>query len=596
MQETWTGKSCCSTHASNLDRNLDRQAALLNACKKFGPASRIAQCMQETWTSSITTLDSTHSMHAKNLALMSCCLSGQRTPPMVKTPFICKRHNCSVCKLMSVIEAVGTPRDDIYRPQPVVVMPRNPRPGLDDGEDFEAEINAIMSDESNSSDRSDSKQSGSDLDQLRLVLAVPGADTQMHEVRKTSPEAKLKGAMVELYLFIPKDLHHSMETNSRFVSLFRAAVSSKRLNILHSIKDCAGIIFSSFKLDPNLFADQPSKKQNVKDLLVLLKRNGEGDYIHLVPVLFMKPNAMAADDFLKSIVLIKIVRVEVFGKAILGGKTRGHPKGRGLRMGAQSVSEGMIAGAAILASLPHIPYLVLLIVRSQAHFLLTHDAELTAIGAETKINYQKDYDFYLECLLKGTPWAISVMEYFNKEVFNTTSTPSTPISTTLPAAAPRTWEDDFLQELDNLDPVICHPSPARSLAHAHAPSPTLSALSNLSSSIPAAPAVIHDDLSVSATMNFTSSTQVSIGQTGVTSASMQVHFDLNQLSLADNDIGSLAAAPAPLATGSKVPTHRGRISAQAAQVTTAADEILTEPAKTKCVSGRSKKATTKYAK
>jgi hypothetical protein len=40
----------------------------------------------------------------------------------------------------------------------------------------------------------------------------------------------------------------------------------------------------------------------------------------------------------------------MFGKAILGGKTRGHPKGRGLHMGAESVTEGMIAGAAILAS------------------------------------------------------------------------------------------------------------------------------------------------------------------------------------------------------------------------------------------------------
>jgi len=65
-------------------------------------------------------------------------------------------------------------------------MLRNPRPGLDDGEDFKAEINTVMLDESDSSDRSDSEQSGSDLDQLRLVLAVPGADAQMHEVRKVS--------------------------------------------------------------------------------------------------------------------------------------------------------------------------------------------------------------------------------------------------------------------------------------------------------------------------------------------------------------------------------------------------------------------------
>jgi hypothetical protein len=46
----------------------------------------------------------------------------------------------------------------------------------------------------------------------------------------------------------------------------------------------------------------------------------------------------------------------MFGKAILGRKTRGHPKGRGLRMGAESVTEGMIAGAAILASFSGVDY------------------------------------------------------------------------------------------------------------------------------------------------------------------------------------------------------------------------------------------------
>ncbi|KAG0708023.1 hypothetical protein DFH29DRAFT_994647 [Suillus ampliporus] len=500
-------------------------------------------------------------------------------------------------------------------------MPCNLR--LDNGEDFEAEINVVMSDESDSSDRSDSERSGSDLDQLRSVLAVPGPDAQMHEVRKrqylalssvvpvcsrnrvlkktspldssinhqgqryalycqfwianglfptmpqldvnprsttrwTFPEAKLKGAMAELYLFIPKDLHHPMETYSRFASLFRAAVSSERSNILHSIKDCVGVIFSSFKLNPNLFADQPSKKQDNKDLLVLLKRNGEGDYICLAPILFAKPNAMAADDFLKSPVLTKIVHVEVFGKAILGGKTRGHPKGRGQCMSAQSISE------------------VLLITHSQARFLLTHDAELTAIGAETKIDYQKDYNFYLEHLLKGTPWAISVMEYLNKEVFNTTTAPSAPTSTVLSAAVPHTWEDDFLQELDNLDPVTCDPSPTHSITRA--PSPSLSTHSTLSMSVPTTSAVTRDDHSVSTTMNFTSSTQMSISQTCVTSASTPLHVDINQLSLADDD------APKYLLV-------RACVSAQAAQVPVAAPEVPLGAPKVKHVSARSKKAT-----
>ncbi|KAG2088954.1 uncharacterized protein F5147DRAFT_841239 [Suillus discolor] len=397
---------------------------------------------------------------------------------------------------------------------------------MDAGEDFEAEINAVSDD--SDSDGSDGEVSGSDLDAVRMVLAVPGPDAQMHDVRKalavaqqayhatrselrvlkkqyltlssaiparsrnrmlkkTSPldsSITHQGQKYTLFshfwvingLFptspqpanvdpralhiIPKDLQPPWETYPLFRSLFRSAVSSERSNILHSIKDCAGVIFSPFKLDPSIFADQPSKKQDNKDLLVLLKRNGEGDYIRLAPVLFAKPNAMSADDFLKSPVLVKIIRVEVYGKAILGGKTRGHPKGRGLRMGAQSVTEGMIAGAAILA-----------------RFLLTHDTELTATGAETKIDYQKDYDFYLERLFKSSPWAIGVMEYFNKEVFNTRAALlSAPASVVPSASIPRTWEDDLLEELDN--PVARAPSPT--LPVFRAPSPALSNLSALS--------------------------------------------------------------------------------------------------------------------
>ncbi|KAG2359942.1 hypothetical protein BDR07DRAFT_1487593 [Suillus spraguei] len=403
-------------------------------------------------------------------------------------------------------------------------MPRNPRPGADDGEDFEAEINAVTSDESNGSDGSDSEQSGSDLDQLRLVLAVPGPNAQMHErqylmlsaavparsrncilkkmspldtsishqgqryalychfwvvnglfltmpqpgvvphsaTRWTSPEAKLKGAMAELYLIIPKDLHHTLGLRP----------CSERSNILHSIKDCAGVVFSSFKHDPNLFANQPSKKQNNKDLLVLLKRNGEGDYICLAPVLFAKPNAMAADDFLKSVVLIKIVVLKSLGRQYLVGRPRANQR----------------AGACVWAHR----------VSQKAHFLLTHDAELTAIGAETKIDYQK-----------------------------------TTIST---------WS-------------------AYSKAHSP-PSPTLSILSTLSTSTPTT-AIIHNDhpipVSTAMIQNFTSSTQMSVSQMHVdTSASTQLHFGINQLSLANKD--SLGAVPPPLTTGSKVPAHEAHVS------------------------------------
>ncbi|KAG2052461.1 hypothetical protein BDR06DRAFT_1009520 [Suillus hirtellus] len=269
-----------------------------------------------------------------------------------------------------------------------------------------------------------------------------------------SPEAKLNGSMAELYQCVPQDLHKSMEKYTAFDSLFCAAVSTERSNIVHAIKSCAGIIFSDLKLDPSLFASQTDvRKRDNEDLLALLKRDGNGEYIRLAPVLFTRPDVMSADEFLKSPVLVKIIRVEMFGKKVLSGKIKGQ-KARGQHCNAQCVTEGLIAGAAVMA-----------------HFLLTHDPEFTATGAETKINYQADYDFYLERLFKRTPWACSVMNFFNKEVFNITSpshAPASDDSYTIPQ--PRTWEDDLLDELDA--PIITQvstpttrtPSPAASSA------------------------------------------------------------------------------------------------------------------------------------
>ncbi|KAG2046525.1 hypothetical protein BDR06DRAFT_1036126 [Suillus hirtellus] len=145
----------------------------------------------------------------------------------------------------------------------------------------------------------------------------------------SSPEAKLNCTMAELYWCVPKDLHKSMEKYTLFDSLFHTAVSAECSNIIHAIKGCAGIIFSMLKLDPSLFTSQTDiRKQDNKDLLNLLKRNGEGDYIQLVPVLFVRPDAMTADEFLKSPVLIKIVCIKMYGKRILSGKVKGQ-KARG---------------------------------------------------------------------------------------------------------------------------------------------------------------------------------------------------------------------------------------------------------------------------
>jgi hypothetical protein len=48
--------------------------------------------------------------------------------------------------------------------------------------------------------------------------------------------------------------------------------------------------------------------------------------------------------------LLQIARVLMFGKATLWNKKRGGPKGWGERMGAQTVTEGLIASTATIVS------------------------------------------------------------------------------------------------------------------------------------------------------------------------------------------------------------------------------------------------------
>ncbi|KAI9568406.1 hypothetical protein HD554DRAFT_2172509 [Boletus coccyginus] len=77
------------------------------------------------------------------------------------------------------------------------------------------------------------------------------------------------------------------------------------------------------------------------------------------------------------------------------------------------------------------------------------DSELQAVGSETKIPYEGDYDFYLERLHKRSTWTIKTMNFFNVEVFGANKTCEKSSELVVPSAPPCTWEDDFLDNLDN---------------------------------------------------------------------------------------------------------------------------------------------------
>jgi hypothetical protein len=77
------------------------------------------------------------------------------------------------------------------------------------------------------------------------------------------------------------------------------------------------------------------------------------------------------------------------------------------------------------------------------------------VGSETKIPYENDYDFYLERLYKCSTWAIEMMNFFNVGVFgNNKACEIMSSESMVPSAPPRTWEDDFLNNLDNAGPPV----------------------------------------------------------------------------------------------------------------------------------------------
>ncbi|KIN93939.1 hypothetical protein M404DRAFT_35577 [Pisolithus tinctorius Marx 270] len=291
-----------------------------------------------------------------------------------------------------------------------------------------------------------------------LFPAAPNPNTDRHDpARWKSQDGKLKGALTELYEMIPTDLHESMVTYKQFGSMFVQAHGQERSNVLKVIKDCAGMLFTPYNISPDLFTGKPTSKKDNKACLELLKKDGVGEYTHFAPILFADPKQMVTGGFLKSPILVKVICVLMFGKSILAENKCGQPPARGQKMGMLSVTEGLIAGACILV-----------------RFLLLHDPELSAT----------EYDFYLEKLFKASPWAVSMMNFFNQEVFRKGSQLVNVESEVFANVEQLcTWEDEFLDELDNIDPADSHTAPVSTLCDPNAPGSHDSGLhdSNLSS-------------------------------------------------------------------------------------------------------------------
>ena len=303
-----------------------------------------------------------------------------------------------------------------------------------------------------------------------------------------SPAAKRDAIITELFMAAPESLQKEIVKYKSFGSAvrglshlnhslcaivltisnqFTSTLNQERSNMLRAIKEALALIFAPLKVPDTTIFTSPARKRDdaeMKQLSMSLEA-----YHRLAPVLFADPNQMTPDGFLKNVVLVnvsqhtdcaglesdffyQVLRLLIFGRNVLTGeKACGGPKARGQIHGVHSMTEGLIALAAIFVSDFTVRYLLResYMSISKVRYLLSPDSELQAVGSETKIPYEEDYDFYLEHLFKHSKWAIDTVGWFNTELFGSKKQTNTATEPTAPPTPTHTWEDDFLDNLDN---------------------------------------------------------------------------------------------------------------------------------------------------
>ncbi|KAL4069124.1 hypothetical protein J3A83DRAFT_4373410 [Scleroderma citrinum] len=310
------------------------------------------------------------------------------------------------------------------------------------------------------------------------------------------------GTIKELYEAIPTELHKQMEMYKPFASLFCKTVNAEHSNLVKAIKENTALLFTPLGLTVNIISSQSTSKATNNELLLLLKQpenlSLDGKYECLAPILFTDPKNMSLNMLLKSRILLNMACLLMFRKSLLSDKKRGQPRARGELMGANCVTEGMIAGPTIMAC-----------------NLLSHNTELSPEGDNTKIPYHDDFNFYLK----------------HKALSQASQLEPAPV---VPQSC--SWEDDFLDEMDwdpDVPPSITPPAPVEFQPPLQADSP------------PVTVAMVHPPPGVSQTtspsasylcakVNHQPSVSISPRSSGDVdlSAITQVHLDIGRLFLA----------------------------------------------------------------
>ncbi|KAF8127386.1 hypothetical protein EV363DRAFT_1515132 [Boletus edulis] len=269
-----------------------------------------------------------------------------------------------------------------------------------------------------------------------------------HPRRYQDNETRITAYAAEIYLMLPIALQTQATKYEQFEYIFTSTVNTERANILKPLKDSAALLFSHLisALDPVALGDRKKCVDNPV-FLSLLKRdptNPDNQYTSLAPILFQDPNRIDTQGLFKNKVLTQMACVLFDGKGVLTGKKRGGPPGRGRKLGATTMTEGMIAACCTFA-----------------RYLLSGDDEFSSIGSQTNIQYEKDFEYYVELLRKPTnkEWSLGVLAHFNDAVFGADRKASrqqvTDINNADDTDGPtggqtRSWEDDIMDQLGGI--------------------------------------------------------------------------------------------------------------------------------------------------
>ncbi|KIJ58671.1 hypothetical protein HYDPIDRAFT_33939 [Hydnomerulius pinastri MD-312] len=138
-----------------------------------------------------------------------------------------------------------------------------------------------------------------------------------------SPLSMEDGVKSDIFLYIPSD-QHALMAHKTFGSHFSLGVQSVCSESISEVKICTG---ANFQLPSEYFTrGYPRDTQPECQALIMGPRS---KYTKFAPVLFPHADNPKMDEFLKNSVLIKILRVSLFGKALISGTHAPGPRTKG---------------------------------------------------------------------------------------------------------------------------------------------------------------------------------------------------------------------------------------------------------------------------